>query len=253
MCAAPENGSDRSAGYALMGAMVFMIVLMIAGAAFFGIGSAETRGALKRQRSSEAFYLADGALERARAKLLEDRTWRTGWSHAPAGHGFYELSIADTASAGLGDLVRLTATGDVRGAKRCIEALAEVPPTYEGLSILIGGNGDVAGNLCLDGEAHFSGGAPGPHITCGGAYTEGFVITPPPIYTDPAHFPNSTYYFVRGNMIAGQAYGRIYDAAGHNIDRVGRQPDGRYRHLQRDDEDLHVQLRHHRPDQRLLR
>jgi hypothetical protein len=217
MCAAPQNGSDRSEGYALMGAMVFMVVLMIAGAAFFGIGASETRGALKRQRSSEAFYLADGALERARAKLLQDRTWRTGWSHVQAGHGSYDLSIADTTCAGVDDAVELTATGDVRGARRRIEALAEVPPTYLGLPLLIGGNGDVTGNLCLSGQAHFNGHAMGPHITCGGTYTEGFVVTPPPIYTDPAHFPNTTYYYVRGNVIAGQAYGRIYNAAGANI------------------------------------
>jgi hypothetical protein len=217
MCAAPENGSDRSEGYALMGAMVFMIVLMIAGAAFFGIGASETRGAFKRQRSSEAFYLADGALERARAKLLEDRTWRAGWTQVQAGRGSYDLSIADTTCAGLDDAVHLTATGNVRGARRRIEALAEVPPTCMDLPLLIGGNADVTGNLCLAGQAHFNGPALGPHITCGGTYTEGFVITPPPIYTDAAHFPGATYYVVRGNMIAGQAYARIYNAAGQNI------------------------------------
>ena len=217
MCAAPRSRSHRSDGYALMGAIIFMFILMIAGAAFFGIGSSETREALRRQRSSEAFYLADGAIDRARAKLLEDRTWRAGWTHAPAGHGTYDLSIVDTTSVGVGDIVRLDATGDVHGARRCIEALAEVPPSYLSLPLLIGGDGDVTGNLCLTGQAHFNGASHSPHITCGGTYTDGFSVTPPPIYTDPAHFPNATYYYVRGNMIAGQYYARIYSALGQNI------------------------------------
>jgi hypothetical protein len=217
MCAAPENGSDRSGGYVLMGAMVFMVVLMIAGAAFFGIGASETRQALNRQRSSEAFCLADGAIERARAKLLEDRAWRNGWTDATAGHGTYDLSIADTTYGGLNDVVCLTATGDVRNARRRIEALAEVPPSYADLPLLIGGNADIRGNLCLDGDAHINGDGHDPHLTCGGTYTDQFAITPAPIYTDPAHFPNATYYYVRGNRVGSITYARIYDATGRNI------------------------------------
>jgi hypothetical protein len=212
-----RGGASNCEGYALLTVVIFVLVLTLAGATFFRIGSSETTQALYRQRSGEAFYLADGAIERARAKLLEDRTWRAGWTDEAAGNGTYDLTIADTTYGGASSVVCLTATGDVLNARRRIEALAEVPPTSEGLPLLIGGNADIGGNLCLDGEAHINGYVDSPHLACGGTYTDGFVITPPPIYTDPAHFPNATYYYVRGNKVGSNYYARIYNAAGQNI------------------------------------
>ena len=217
MCITQRNGASRCEGYALLTVVIFVLLLTLAGATFFRIGSSETTQALYRQRSGEAFYLADGAIERARAKLLENRAWRNGWTAAAAGHGSYDLSIADTTYGGMHDVVRLTAIGNVRNARRRIEALAEVPPTAEDLPLLIGGNADIKGNLCLEGEAHINGDGYDPHITCDGTYTDQFVITPPPIYTDPAHFPNATYYYVRGNKVGSNYYARVYDATGHNI------------------------------------
>jgi hypothetical protein len=217
MSATQRGGISKCDGYVLLAVVIFVFVITLAGATFFRIGSSETTQALYRQRSCEAFCLADGAIERSRAKLLEDRAWRDGWTHAAAGHGTYDLSIADTTYGGMNDVVRLTATGDVRNARRRIEALAEVPPTATDLPLLIGGNADIKGNLCLGGEAHVNGDGYDPHLTCGGTYTDQFVITPPPIYTDPAHFPNATYYFVRGNKVGSNTYARIYNATGQNI------------------------------------
>lgn len=212
-----RGGASRCEGYALLTVVIFVLVLTLAGATFFRIGSSETTQALYRQHSSEAFNLADGAIERARAKLLEDRTWRDGWVDEAAGNGSYDLTIADTTYGAINNVLYLTATGDVLNARRRVEALAEVPPTSEGLPLLIGGNADIGGNLCLDGEVHINGDGYDPHLTCGGTYSDQFVITPPPIYTDPAHFPNATYYYVRGNKVGSNTYARIYDAAGENI------------------------------------
>jgi hypothetical protein len=99
--------------------------------------------------------------------------------------------------------------------------MARVMPSAYGLTLLIMQDADVGGNLCLNAAAHVSGTAdfgPGDsHLACEGEYTSGFDITPPPLYTDPGHFPNATYYYVRGNEIGGVHQARIYNAAGFDI------------------------------------
>ncbi len=207
-------------GYALMTVVVIALVVIITGMAIFAMASYESKSALYRQASSEAFYLADAAVERARAKFLEDRTWRDGWSEVAQGRGTYDLVVTDTTFGGRTDVVQLLATGRVRQAERRIEVMAKVPPTGLGLGILIRGDAHVDGNLCLNGSLHIVGDADlGPHdahLACG-SHTEGFDITPPPIYTDPGHHPNATYYSVRGNRIGNQAQARIYNALGVDI------------------------------------
>ena len=59
-------------GYSVFTVTVFAFIIIIAGFAIYAVASYETKGALYRQNSSEAFYLADGAIERARAKFLEN-------------------------------------------------------------------------------------------------------------------------------------------------------------------------------------
>jgi hypothetical protein len=208
-------------GFALLTAVIFALVLTIAGMGFFWMASHETRQALYRQSSSEAFYLADGAIERARAKLLEDRTWRDGWSGVSAGAGSYDLTIADTTYGGETDVVRLVATGTVRTATRKVAAFCALPPSAYGLTMLVMGSMVAGGNICLQGSAQINGNAdfgPGDaHLQCGGEYTSGFTVTPPTLYTEPTHFPNATYYYVLGNKIHGTYQARIYDAAGNDI------------------------------------
>ena len=58
----PQPGES---GYAMMTVMVFALIIIIAGMAFFAMATYETKGALYRQESSEAFYLAEAAIERA--------------------------------------------------------------------------------------------------------------------------------------------------------------------------------------------
>jgi hypothetical protein len=199
-------------GYALVAVVVFVFVVTLVGLAFFSVASYETKGALYRQRSSEAFYLADGAIERARAKFLEDRSWRAGWSGVAAGRGTYDLALTDTTFGGYDDVVQLLATGHVQGATRDIEVMAQVPPTSLALPLLIMGDADIGGNLCLSGEAHINGDPGTPHLACGGTYTAGFPIYPPPIYTDSGHFPGATYYYVKGKKVGPNYRATIYDA-----------------------------------------
>ncbi len=205
---------SRREGYALLTVLVFILILLIAGVGYFAISSYETKGALQRERSSEAFYLADGAIERARAMFLQDRSWRDGWSGIPTGNGQYDLAVSDTSVSGYDATVNLLGTGRVQGITRRVEVLADVPPTAMELPILVMGDGNIGGNLCLNGDGHFNGDPGSAHITCGGDYTSGFDIKPPPIYTDPAHFPNATYYYVKG---LDPTHAKIFDASGNDI------------------------------------
>jgi hypothetical protein len=213
----------REAGFALPALLFLILVLLIAGMGFFSVATYETKGAIYRQGSNEAFYLADAAVERARARFLADRSWRDGWAGIATGRGTYDMTVRDTAWGGESDVVQLLATGHVANATRKVEVMAQVPPTALGLSVLVMGDAEVGGNLCLGGDAHVNGDAGGnngngdPHFECEGDYTEGWVITPPPIYTDPDHFPGDTYYYVKGTQAGSDYTARIFDALGNDI------------------------------------
>jgi hypothetical protein len=198
-------------GFALFTVTAFVLVQIISGLAYFALVSYETKGALRRQDSSEAFYLADGAIERARAKFLSDIAWRTGWNGVKAGRGTYDLAVKDTLFEGE-SVVKLVSTGRVGLASRRIEVIADVSPSAEYLTMLIGGKGTATGNLCVNGAIHINGTDNlSAHLECGPRLTSGFKITPPPIYTDPGHFPDATYYYVMGCKV-GLAYkAKVYD------------------------------------------
>ena len=153
----PRRGRHER-GFALFAVTVFVFIVTITAFGFFTMASYETEGALYRQESSESFHLADGAIERARAKFLEDRSWRAGWTTEPEGRGTYDLAVQDTVYMG-DDAVYLLATGRVGDGVRSIEVMADVPPTGLGVPLLLMGDADVGGNLCLYGHAHVNGDA----------------------------------------------------------------------------------------------
>jgi hypothetical protein len=210
----------RVRGYALLTVMIFALVVTTAGMAFFNVSTTETRQSLYRQRSTEAFYLADGALERARAKMLDDRAWRAGWSNQTAGNGAYDLRIVDTTWSGQ-SVVKLVGTGRVGAARRRVEAMTLVPPSSYSYALHVYGNASVLGNLCLHGRVHVNGAADfgnnDSHLSCDHVYTEGFAIKPPILYTDPAHFPGTTYYYVKGNKVGSTYQAKIFDRNGSDV------------------------------------
>jgi Tfp pilus assembly protein PilE len=210
-------------GFTLIAVIIFVLLITVVGIAFFAIASYETKGALYREESNEAFYLADGAIERTRAKFLEDRSWTAGWDSVTAGRGSYDLAVTRPAAYDtFSNVVRLDATGHVGKAVRKIEVYTQVPPTATELPLLVMGDAEVGGNLCLSGSAHVNGSATGnnghgdPHFTCGGDFDEGYPIYPPYIYTEPDHFPNATYYYVRGTKVGSTADANVYDG-GNNL------------------------------------
>ena len=210
------RGLTDERGYALMTVTIFAFVIILAGIAFFGMSSGETRNALYRQNSSEAFYLADGAIERARAKFLEDRSWVEGWTDVEEGRGTYSLLVERTpwpTDPTLPDVVRLESTGIVRQATRKVEVYAQVPQSAWDHVLLIYENAYVEGNLCLDGSAHVNGTAVplNLHPNCGDDVSTGFRIDPPEIHTEPGFYPNTTYYYAVVEEIGGAPGVRVYD------------------------------------------
>jgi len=96
---AAMKGTAAESGYSLMGVMIFVFVIMLSGLSFFALSAGETRGAIYRQESTEAFYLADAAVERARAKFIENRAWRDGWTDEACGNGHYSICWPPAPSA----------------------------------------------------------------------------------------------------------------------------------------------------------
>lgn len=212
--------NPRSQGFALPTVMIFSLLLIIVGITFFAMAASETRSANGRQNSSRAFYMADGAIERVRAVFLQDRSWRAGWTGVTTPDGTYDLTVRDTTFAGYNSVVQVLSTGHVKNTNRRIEVFADVPPTAPELSVLIMGEADIKGNLCIGGALHLNPpNDPGDasHVACDPVITTGFTIIPPPIFTDPAHFPGATYYYVKGNNVLNVWQAKIYDRNGNDI------------------------------------
>jgi len=208
-------------GYVLLAVTVLTFAMIIGSLAIFTTSSSETRLSHRRSDATKAFYLADGALERARARLADDRNWRAGWSGISLGDGTYSLAITDTAVSGHNNTVKLTGAGTVGHVTRRVEMVAELPPSGLGLALLSQSYGFFLGRVCITGKNHHNSWAYyGLHdrfLRCG-EYTKGYTISPPPIYTDAGHFPASTYYDVRAYRVHGNTCeARIFDADGNDI------------------------------------
>jgi len=186
-------GNQR--GMAMMTVLVFSLVFIIGMMAFFAVSSYEAQQAEVREHSTRAFFLADGAIERAKGKLLFDGRWDDGFAWTNSDGGRYKLTVTDTTWQGQ-DATRFYAEGVFGRTKRDVEVFADiVPPAFE-IAILALGNIDTRGNITLEGQAHANGDMDGDHFVGSGTYDGGYVITPPVAYTEPDSFPGATYYYI---------------------------------------------------------
>ncbi|MFO7654588.1 MAG: hypothetical protein R6X25_12325 [Candidatus Krumholzibacteriia bacterium] len=214
-------------GYALFTVTVFAFIIILASMAFFAMASYETNQALYREESAEAFALADGAVERARAKFLADRLWTAGFD-TTTGRGSYTLTVerqpyTDLLGVTHDHTVRLLSTGRVGRAVRQIEVWSALPLTFAGLTHLVMEDMQVQGNYNIfGGDAHINGvadfGRDDRHLR-NGEYTSGFEIVPPAARTDPEAYSSSTYYRVRACNVGGPLHARIelYDRTTSNF------------------------------------
>ncbi len=210
-------GDER--GFALFTVTIFAFLVTLIGAAYFAMAAYETHQAVYRENSSEAFYLADAGIERARGEFAVDLSWTGPVSGASGGHGTYDVTVTPSTWNGNSqyqgmDVVKVHSTGHVRGADRAVDTWATVPSILQSKLMIVMHDIDANGNICLQGDAHANNDADfGPndvHLKCGGTYTDGFPLNPPKIYTEPARYPNSTYYQVYVSPFLSSPGGKAY-------------------------------------------
>ena len=213
----PIKRMGKEDGYVMMAAAVFAFVLLIGGMAVFSVATGENRNSNHEDDSWRAYFLAEAAIERGRAQLLNDAAWRTGFSDVDAGAGTYSLTIRDTVLAGVPNPVKMVGTGKVGDVTRSIEILGGVDITAFEHSLIVKGRLSTWWlGLSVNGLVHVGQGedALNPYLDIG---IDDFDVDPPPLGTEPAFFPNSTYYSVRAVNSGSKWYGRIYDGDGIEI------------------------------------
>jgi hypothetical protein len=192
-------------GMALMTVLVFSFIFLILTMTFFTVAGYEAGQAENRENSTRAFYMADGAIEKAKSKLLEDGFWTAGFPKTGQDGGFYKLTV-DTALYQGAYHKRFYAEGYFGRTKRDVEVIADIVPATLGLAIYARSNIELRGNICLDGHAHADEEIDGEEhfdTDCGPTWSSGTDVDPPPVYIEPDSFPGATYYYVTANARPG--------------------------------------------------
>lgn len=183
-------------GMALMTVLVLSFVFVIGTLAFFAVAAYEAGQAEVRENSTRAFYLADGAIERAKVELLRDGRWTGGFGLTSLDGGRFRLAVSDTIYQGE-TRTRFYAEGMVGRTKRDVEVVANIVPVGPVLAMLAMHDVELKGNICLDGHLHANGTLTGSgHLSCGGTSDSQYPIIPPAVYTEPDSYPGATYYYV---------------------------------------------------------
>lgn len=182
-------------GMAMITVLIFSFVFIVGMMAFFTVAGYEANQAEMREHTTRAFFLADGAIERAKAELLQDGRWDDGYAWVNYEGGRYKLTVSDTTWHGQ-DVTRFYSEGVFGRNKRDVEVFANiVPPGFE-IAILALGNIETRGNITLVGQAHANMAIDGSHFQGDGTFDGGYVLKPPPAFTEPDSFPGATYYYV---------------------------------------------------------
>jgi hypothetical protein len=189
------------------------MLFTIMGLAVFALSGYEYGQATQRDNSGSAFWLADAAIEHAKAEIFNDITWDAGFdsvSLSGTDEGYYSLEVSDMVYNGE-DVTRLYARGFVRrpggiSVERDIEVFAKIEPAalqyalFSMNCIDAGGDvevcGRVHGNECVEA----GGNSFNQPNACNfeSELTDSFVVIPPGIRTEPQFYPGHTYYYVVG-------------------------------------------------------
>jgi hypothetical protein len=225
----------NDSGAALLITIVLGLILAVLGIAVFSLAFYEMNQTTYRDQSASAFWLADAAIEHAKGEIFLDTLWTAGFDSVARGEGWYNLIVSDTLFEGE-PATYWYAQGYVpRGAggfvERDIEVFADVGAalmefalfsmTYieargtPGVCGLVHANEEVddGGNSFI--ELADSCRGRGDHIS------DGFVVYPPGMRTEPAYYPNTTYYYVLGQPAHGAGAGLAWIA---NADTTGADP-----------------------------
>jgi hypothetical protein len=196
--AARAGRLQNQRGLALLTVLVFSFVFIVGVMAFFAVASYEANQTEVREHSTRAFYLADGAIDRAKVDLLANGRWDDGYAWTNFDGGSYKLTVNQDTTWNGQPAAWFYAEGRFGRTKRDVEVFADiVPPAWE-IAILALGDINTQGNICLDGHAHANEEMDGDNFRddCPGTFDGGYTILPPPAYTEPDSFPGATYYYV---------------------------------------------------------
>ena len=192
---------DNQRGMAMITVLIFSLVFIIGMLAFFTVAGYEANQAEVREHTTRAFFLADGAIERAKGELLRDGRWDDGYAWTNADGGRYKLTVSSTTWQGQ-PASRFYAESVFGRSKRDVEVFADISPPGFGIAILALGSITTRGNVSLVGHAHANGDMDGNHFVPGSGTFDGeYVLTPPPAFTEPDSFPGATYYFVTAERV----------------------------------------------------
>jgi hypothetical protein len=200
-------------GMALVSVVFLGMLFTIMALAVFALAGHEYGQATRRDDSGSAFWLAEAAIEHAKAEIFKDMEWSAGFDSVELSggdEGYYSLTVQDTTYNGEA-ATRMLARGFIRrpGAsyvERDVEIYAKIGPAallyaiFSMNCIDAGGNVDVCGlvhgNDCVinDGSAFD---AP-DSCFYDTVLSDSFVVVPPAIRTEPWFYPNTSYYYVLG-------------------------------------------------------
>lgn len=209
----PPRPRPDERGMALAFVVLLGTLFTILGLAVFAVASYEFGQVGRRDDSGSAFWLAEAAIEHAKAEIFKDMTWTAGFDSlelSGSDEGFYSLTVQDTLFEGE-SATRLYARGFVRrpGAsyvERDVEIYAKIGPAallyaiFSMNCINANGNVDVCGLVHGNDCVNNGGSAFDAPDSCENetVLSDSFVVIPPAVRTEPAYYPNSTYYYVVG-------------------------------------------------------
>ena len=167
---------------------------------------------------SQAFFLADAAIERARARLSNDPDWRDGWSNVALGEGTYSLTISDTTVLSYQG-VKIVAEGTVNTVTRRLEVVGQIPTTVQDFVAYSGENLEANGNIHADPGIHVAGStwfAGGGGLSSGELTTGPYPLAPV-MHTEPADWPDATHYRVVPSLSGSTPVATVLERDGNDI------------------------------------
>ncbi len=115
-----RRGSGRRQGFALTAVILLTMVLTLFGMGYLSLAVQEHSAANERERSHQAYFLAEAGRQRAIYRLSESANWnnlsKNLYDDEALGQGTYDVRLLDKSR----NSVTIEAIGEVGGIRRMI-------------------------------------------------------------------------------------------------------------------------------------